>query len=240
MVSASGQSPTWQQSGLFFLSLLSLSQAANLVRLAEAPPDVIGFWRLTSAALILFGIARWRTGTWLPPKLSQSALFSGFWSGAFFFAHLWTYFYAAQNTLIANSMILFAINPLFTAGLSIWLLKETFALRLAIAYLFAFSGVYLLVEAHWNSTLQAGNLSALASALLYSLYLICGKRARAEMSNWHFTSMAYAVAATAFFISGTSQGLSWTEYPLKTWLAIAGTVALPTLLGHVIFTHLLG
>ncbi|MCE3009772.1 MAG: DMT family transporter [Proteobacteria bacterium] len=192
------------------------------------------------AAAILFFIARERTRQWIPKKPSRKALFSSFFSGMFFFAHLWTYFYAAQNTSIASAMILFAMNPLFTALLSIWLLRESFALRLGFAYLFAFAGVYLLVDAHWNSSFQAGNLSALASALLYSLYLISGKRARSELSNWHFTSLAYTVAALCFLISGISQSLSWTSYPVKTWLAIGGTVLLPTLLGHVIFTHLLG
>lgn len=50
---------------LYFFAIFALSQSAALARWAAAPPDVIGFWRLSAAALMLLPFA------WKPRSLHQ-------------------------------------------------------------------------------------------------------------------------------------------------------------------------
>ncbi|PIS10827.1 MAG: hypothetical protein COT73_07255, partial [Bdellovibrio sp. CG10_big_fil_rev_8_21_14_0_10_47_8] len=128
---------------LFFVAIVSLSQAANLVRLAQAPALMIGFWRLLGAGLIMFGLkwlnSRRQNQSFLeyPPRETWRWTFL---SGSLFFVHLWTFFVAAQTTSIATCMILFASNPIFTAIGSWIFLKDRFEKRHGVAFALAFTG----------------------------------------------------------------------------------------------------
>jgi drug/metabolite transporter (DMT)-like permease len=137
-------------------------------------------------------------------------------------------------------MVIFAINPIFTA-LGAWIfLKDRFENRYALAFLFAFSGVAFLFSDRmiWDQA-RIGDLSALASAFFFSVYILAGKKARLHMNTGQFTWIIYSLAALLFLIVGWHFKVPWTGYPAQTWWAIAGTVLFPTLLGHVLFTHLL-
>lgn len=228
---------------LFFIAILSLSQSANIVRMAAAPALMIGFWRLLGAGFIMLGLR------WVQARRSQipfwEAVPAATWkwsalSGTLFFFHLWTFFLAAQHTTIANCMVIFATNPLFTAIGSRVLLKDPFEKRHAYAFGSAFVGIIFLASQNlsWENGL-AGDLSALFSAIFFSGYLLASKKARLHMNTEQFTGSIYLWASALFLIFGLSQGVRMTDYPDWTWMAIAAHILFPTLLGHVLFTHLL-
>lgn len=228
---------------LFFIALLSLSQSANLVRYAEAPIHMIGFWRLLAAALLMLGIRAWNAKrnqeTYLQPVSSSAWMWASI-SGSFLFLHLWTFFYAAQNTTIANCMVIYSMNPVFTALTAWLLLKDRFEKRYALAFALAFLGIAILVSDRldWDQA-RSGDFAALVSGFFVAIYMVAGKKARLEMHNDQYTWVIYFWTAALFFIVGQFQEVQWTGYPDKTWIAIGLTVLFPTLLGHVLMTHLL-
>jgi drug/metabolite transporter (DMT)-like permease len=226
---------------LYFIAIASLSSSANLIKLAAAPVDVIGFWRLFIASAILLPFAL-RSGNLLDhiakPKKDLVMVFV---SAVFFFLHLWTYSYSAQNTRIANCMIIFATNPLFVSLASYFFLKEKITFRLALAYIFAIIGIYNLVS-HSISFEQGflwGDISALISAVLFSGYLVSGKIARLTIENSDYTFIAYIVTAILFGISGSLQGQEFFAYQPITWISIGLIFLFPTILGHVLFSYLM-
>ncbi len=228
---------------LFFLSLLSLSQAANLVRLAAAPALMIGSWRILGSALIMLALRYYQTKKtqqkFIEP-MSRSVWIWTFLSGTFFFLHLWTFFFAAQHTTIANCMVLFAINPIFTAiGSWLWL-KDRFQKRYGVVFVLAFCGIYLMASSSlsWENGIS-GDLSALLSAAFFSVYLLASKKSRLHISTEQFTGIMYLWTAFLFFAFCLSSQISLLDYPAITWWAILGNILIPTLLGHVMFTHLL-
>lgn len=225
--------------GLLFIAILSLSQAANLIRWAAAPIDVIGFWRLLIAASLLLPSA-WSLRLSLkqvPLKFFALNLLSG----VFLFLHFWTFFYAAQNTKIANAMIIFATNPLFTALGAYLFFKEKITWRLALAYLLAGFGLFqLLNQSIKFSTEQLnGDLSALISAALFSGYILSGRGIRPHFDNRLYAFIIYSVTAILFGISALAQDLNFLGYPNKTWIAIVVLAVVTTLMGHALFTYLL-
>lgn len=225
---------------LYFIAIFSLSQSGNLVRLAHAPPEVIGFWRLLVSAMIMLPIA-WQKGDLkhFGNKIIKSKYIV--LTSILFFLHLWTYFYSVQNTKIANSMIIFATNPLFTAMGASFFFKEKFTKRIALAYLLAFIGIFQLIQNQLNldPSLNKGNFSALISALFFSGYILSSNQSRKFFSNSTFAFLKYALTAIFFGTLGLFLKDDFTNYPSTTWLAIAGTVLFPTLLGHALFTYLL-
>lgn len=228
---------------LFGLGIFSLSQSATLVRLSGAHPFVVGFWRLLASSLIMAAL-QWRLSQkqqstfWEPT--SRRHLSATYSSGLFFFLHLWTFFVAAQNTSIANCMVIFATNPIFTAA-GAWLgFKEKLQKRHLWAFFFAFTGIGVLFFDRLNfDSLRSGDFAALLSAVFFSGYILTGKKSRSVMSTEQYTWVIYLITAILFLAAGLVQNVEWLNYPLKTWVAIAATVLFPTLLGHVLVSHLL-
>ncbi len=234
---------------LYLLAITSLASSATLIRLANAPLEVIGFWRLLISALFILPFALRMGDLKRHFKLfkgdsgqkTRSELRFVFVSGLFFFAHLWTYFYSAQHTRIAHCMIIFAINPVFVSFASFLVFKEKLTARLGLAYLCAAIGVYGLVRhsLSFEEGFLLGDLSALASAALFAIYLVTGKKARLTMSNSEYTFIAYSLTAFLFGLNGWFSGKSFIGFESITWASIGLSVLFPTLLGHVLFSYLM-
>lgn len=226
---------------LYFIAITSLSMAANLIRIADAPPLIIGFWRLLFASLLLLPFALTRGKFLYEFKAKKKDFIFVVISAVFFFLHLWTYFFAAQNTKIANCMIIFSTNPLFVALCSYLIFKEKFTWRLVFAYVLAMFGIFYLLKNSLSleKGLVLGDLSAFISAIFFAGYLISGKKARLSLANTNYTFLTYFLASLLFGIVAYSQDNSFLDYPKITWYAILGTVIFPTLLGHVLFSYLM-
>ena len=87
---------------------------------------------------------------------------------------------------------------------------------------------------------RSGDLVSLVSAFLISGYLITSKMLRQKIASTIFTSSLYFITSLYFLAWGTYQGVDFINYPASTWYAIAGLILIPTLLGHNLFSYLLG
>lgn len=225
---------------LYFLALLSLSTAANWAKLNHMPAEVLGFWRLSLASVVLllfFLIKNDRSFLKPPQKNLKWVLLSGF----FFFLHLWTYKYAAKHTTIANTMILFSSNPLWATLGGIVFFKEQFKKRFLLSYLLALIGIYYLFSESlaFSPENHQGNMVALLSAFLYAVYMLTGKKARENYKNTTYAFYQYGLAALCFGLATLwNKDSFFAGADVTSWIAVIGLVALPTFLGHFTFTHL--
>lgn len=226
---------------IYLVAIFCLSQASILIKLSEMPPEALGFWRLLGASLILLSIRSFKNS---PAQITRSILSNKQWiipTGIFFYLHLWSYFFAAQNTSIAHCMILFALNPLFTA-VGAWLFfKEPLEKNVIVSYIFAFIGLYFLMQDRHNPDFSSwkGEFSALASGILYSFYTLLSKRSRQQLNNWNFGIGIYFVCSVCFLITTLARQTPLTGYSDQAWLAMIGTIVFPTLLGHSLFTYIM-
>jgi drug/metabolite transporter (DMT)-like permease len=223
---------------LYFLALLCLSSSPNWAKLNQMPVEVLGFYRLSIAALLLV--------IWLviqhritKPKFNKNILWV-ILSGVFFFLHLWTYKYAAKNTTISNTMVIFSSNPIWASLGAVVFFKELISRRIIFAYLLALFGVYLLVahDLSLSSETKLGDLAAVASAALYAAYMLTGKKARHYYDNIDYAVIQYSVAALLFGVCVLINKSHLSGYDSISWIAVMGLVLLPTLLGHLSFTYL--
>ena len=226
---------------LYFLALFSLSQSAAFAKWAAAPPEVIGFWRLLVAGLIVLPWAHFKSSLFPQWKAHPHSRKWVYLTGFFFFLHLWTFFYASQHTLISHTMIIFATNPLFVALGQWWLTKEAPPARTIGAYILAFTSLVILFQqSHSNRDSQFwGDFSALASAVFFSVYILLSKKSREVFNNSVFTSVMYLCTAACFAVLLALTHKSWIDYPSNTWLAILGQIIFPTLLGHSLIAYLM-
>jgi len=223
---------------LYFLALLSLSTSPNWAKLNHMSSATLGFYRLAGAALLLFLYLL------LSKKLKKINFDRNFvWalaSGFFFFLHLWTYKYAAKNTLVSNTMILFATNPVWATLGGQLFFKENIKPRVIFSYMLALIGVFMLVAQNLNLTPEnhLGNVSALVSAFFYALYMLTSKKARLHMENSDFSLILYSSCALMFAIAVLSTNAPMTGFDAISWWSVLGLILFPTFLGHMSFTFL--
>lgn len=223
---------------LYFLALFSLSTSANWAKLNQMPVEVLGFYRLGIAALLL--------GLWLfafkrnklPPldrKMGWILL-----SGFFFFLHLWTFKYAAKNTSISNSMIIFSSNPVWASLGAVFFFGEKLRPRLILSYFLALASIYSLVAhgLNFNQEMNSGDISSFFSAILFALYMLTGKKARQHFDNKFYALVQYSVCALCFGLFILYSGAPITGHSPVSWFAVAGLIFLPTFFGHFSMTYL--
>ena len=224
---------------LYFLALLSLSTSANFAKLNQMPPEILGFWRLAiaTALLVIYQLIK---------KNFQILSFNHktkwvFISGFFFFLHLWTYKYASKHTLVSNTMVLFATNPIWASVGGRLYFNEKIHRRVYLAYFIAFSGILYLVWSNLELSPEytLGNCSALISALFYSAYMLTGKKARQTLTTQVYSTYQFMTCAFFFLLTSLFSGADFVQgYTSISWLTVVGLVILPTFLGHFILNHL--
>lgn len=226
---------------LYFISVASLAMAAPLIRWSGTSPEVLGLWRLLGASLFLLPFITRQKDilNWLRrPNWDHLWVFV---SAFFFFTHQWTYSFAAQNTTIAHCMILFATNPLFASAGAVYFFKEKLSWRWIVAYFLSFLGIFLLVKDSIapHSSSNSGNVFALFSAALYGGYVLAGKKARQSVNNFTYSFFVYLIAGLGFLAASMWRQNSLWPIHAHSWWAIAGTIFIPTFLGHALFTYLM-
>ena len=226
---------------LFLIALSSLAASPIFVRIASAPIEFLGFWRLALAGILFLFWELARHGI---IRLQLRQVSSWKWTllaGFFFFLHLWTYVASAQNTSVAHLVILFSTNPIFTALGAAFFFRERLKRRLWLAYPLALAGLWILasekVEHVPNS--NYGDMMAVLSAALHAAYLLSSKQARRFFPNIPFSVGLYLVAAALFgFVALWRDPSSLTLTSVSAWSGVAGLILFPTFLGHALMTTL--
>jgi drug/metabolite transporter (DMT)-like permease len=252
-----------KNSVLLGVALMSLASSPIFIRLAESKLEFIGFWRLFATFTLLL---LWDN---LFKKLSKKTLGyrsfwqnikMSFWGGVFFFFHLWTYIYAAQTTKVANLVLIFSLNPIFTATLSKVLNSQALPKGFWLTYGLSVLGLAILFEDHlvelfreflqrgtsrvWihsheeKNPFSLGDLVALSSGLLHSLYLLSASHTRKKLSNLDFSVVFYLIGALGFFFVGLAKGIYFFDFNYRVFLCLVGMIIFPTLLGHLVITYL--
>jgi drug/metabolite transporter (DMT)-like permease len=202
------------------------------------PVEVLGFWRLTIATFILLAWIFFKKISW--PHFKDKKILWMLLSGFFFFLHLATYKFAAKNTTVSNTMILFASNPVWSSVGAILFFKEKLKTRLIFSYILAIIGIFILVQHKVQFSGQSfqGDLSSILSAFFYAVYMLTGKKARQHFNNSIYAFVQYLVCASLFAVTCLLSQQNLTGYSDISWIAVAGLILLPTLLGHLSLTYL--
>ena len=222
-------------------SLIVLSQSAVWIRMSAADATAIGFWRMIIALPILavMVVKHEQWGRVLSLRRRQ------FWGLAFcgflLYAHFYTWFLSVQKTTMANSMIVFASNPLYTA-IGAWVFfGERVQPRHWVSLAFCFTGIYFMMRdsIHLSPEHLAGDVLGFVCALLFSAYVLMSKGLRRDLPNLPFALVTYSWVAALFGVSMLVLGVPFFGYSLQTWIGFSGLAFGSTLLGHSMFTYCL-
>ncbi len=222
---------------LLAVGVFSVGVSAILIRYAgRADPLAISFWRCAAGALALAPFGRRGFATLTPRRAGLPVI-----AGAFLAVHLASWITSLELTTVANSVLLVCTTPIFTALAARYLFRERFRSVVWLGIRLALAGTALIAGGAGGEgqASLSGDALALFGAITVAGYTIAGEVARRRLGIVEYAVLAYGAAALLLLAVCLVAGVPLLGYPAQTWLAIAGIVVGPQLLGHTILNFLL-
>ena len=222
-----------RQHVILALGVVSVSFAAILIRLADAPPLVIAAYRLTLASLVIAPIA-WTRGKQELRGLSRKEVFLAALSGAFLALHFGLWIASLSYTSVASSVVLVTANPIFVAIASYLLFRERVGRQAILGIVVCLVGAVLIGYGNWRLGPQPllGGVLALLGALAVAGYLLIGRRLRQNIGILSYTALTYSSAAVLLLVAALAFGHPLFGYSSTTYLMLVLLAVVPQLIGH--------
>lgn len=156
------------------ISLFMLSTAGVIVKFSTLHPVTLLIWRLSFVVLILMPFYLLKKQK-LPTlyEMAEIAFVSIFMVG-----HFYTWFKGVPLLSVSVASIIYATNPIYTAIISYFVLKEEYHLRYFLSFIMAIIGIVFTVKDDFKAhSLNVEGISLMiATAILYSLYMAFSKK----------------------------------------------------------------
>jgi drug/metabolite transporter (DMT)-like permease len=226
------------------VGVAAISTSPILIRVAAVPALALAFWRCLAGAAVLAPFARrGRTGL-APGDLARLGA-----AGVFLAAHFALWNASLGLTSVGAATTLVSCTPLFV-GAGARFLGEAPGRRtwagiglatvgaVVIGVSDAIAGPVAGAPAGGASGLL-GDALAFAGAAAVAVYLLIGRVMRRRLPVSTYAASVYGTAAAVLLPACLLTGSSLGGYAAASWLAVAGVVAGPQLLGHTVFNSLL-
>jgi drug/metabolite transporter (DMT)-like permease len=218
--------------GLLALAVLCVSVGSILVRLAEAPPLAVAFYRIAFATLIVLPFTMGAAARAWPALDARRRLVVAA-SGVALGLHFGAWIASLAYTSVAASVLLVNTAPLFTLAFSRVALGEAVSPAVTLAMAVAFVGAACIAAADWSGA--AGSLTgavlALAGAITLSAYHVIGRGLRDALPLRAYVLYVWAGAAATLGALVLAFGVSL-ELPARAFGWLAALAVVPTVMGH--------
>ena len=211
--------------------VLAISGAAILVRLAEAAPPVIAFYRMAFSTLLLAPAA------WLELRHSslnrrQVGLMAV--AGVFLALHFLLWMTSLEYTSVTSSVVLVTTQPLFVCILSALILKEIPPRQIWYGLVLAIGGSMVIAfgQGIGGESRFLGNMMALGGAVMAACYFLVGRVVRRDVSLATYSAVVYGFSSVVLLFFVLIQGLPLAGYPASTWWSLFFLALFPTVIGH--------
>jgi drug/metabolite transporter (DMT)-like permease len=221
------------------IGLLAISTSPILIRVAALPALAMAFWRCLAGAAVLAPFAsRSRVA-----GLDRADLVRLAASGVFLAVHFALWNASLALTTVAAATTLVSSAPLFV-GLGSILLGEPPTARAWAGIVLATVGAVVIGAGDaaglgGGARALLGDVLAFGGALAMAAYLLLGRVARRRLPVSTYAASVYGVAAAVLLPACLLTGADLGGYEATSWLALAGVVVGPQLLGHTVFNGLL-
>jgi len=235
------------------LGILAVSTASVMIRFAQsgAPSLAVATYRMSIAALILVPIAlRGHFSDLKAIPIKKWLLLA--LAGLFLALHFATWITSLEYTSVASSVVIVTTAPLWVSVFSPLFLREKLPAAIWIGLAVALTGGVIVgmseactvaagqiacppLATFTSGRAFAGNLLALAGALLSGAYLMIGRKVRPGMRLTPYVAIVYGFAALFLLAISLSTHTQLTGFSWQTWMWFALLALVPQLLGHTSF-----
>lgn len=218
--------------------ILCIGFSGIFVKLAGQPGSVTAFYRMLFAGIVV--VPWWlATAHRKVPAVDLGLIVTG---GIFFALDivLWN---ASLLLLPASTATLLANNaPLWLGLVSFFWSRERLPGTYWLGLTVALGGMVVLTGSRALAQVQAdaGNILAVGSGILYSVFLLTTQSARMRVDLLSFMAISTLSSITTLFLVNVALGASLGGFSTKVWLALAGLGLISQLGGWIAINYALG
>lgn len=219
-----------------------LSASGVFAKVARAPAGVIAFYRLFFATLALLPwLLSHKNDRRELRSLSPIQYAEGALAGFFLAVHYVMWFESLRYTSVASSTVLAALQPLFSVIWGRLFLGERLSARALTGGAIAIVGSAVVGWSDFSVSSQSlwGDLLALVSGGVISLYFFCGQILRRRMGAVPYSVLSYGSSSAVLALYALFMGHPFTGYAPGTWGAFLGLALISTIGGQMVFNVLL-
>ena len=219
-----------------------LSASGVFAKVARAPAGIIAFYRLFFATLALLPwLLSHKNDRRELRSLSPIQYAEGALAGFFLAVHYVMWFESLRYTSVASSTVLAALQPLFSVIWGRLFLGERLGARALTGGAIAIVGSAVVGWSDFSVSSQSlwGDLLALVSGGVISLYFFCGQILRRRMGAVPYSVLSYGSSSAVLALYALFMGHPFTGYAPGTWGAFLGLALISTIGGQMVFNVLL-
>ncbi len=226
---------------LLLIGIFTLSLAGTLIKLSHAGVYGIAFYRLFIAAVVIFMVTP-RTILEQMGKIKRAEFLWMCLGGIVFSLHFLTWIYGLKTVSVFEGMVVVATNPIYTTIGAYFFFKEKPRGAFIPAFILAFIGtVFTFIEG--VSRLQ-GDMTGMSlmfiSTLLFSAYVLTGKKVRQKHDSNVYIVMLYFLASMVCLGFILVLGEPLISYTPRNYLFFVILALVPTVIGHGSLNHCVG
>jgi drug/metabolite transporter (DMT)-like permease len=222
------------------VAVVAVSTGAVFVRLADAPPLVVAFYRCALATAVLTAIG-WRACREEWPRLSRRERWIVLATGLGLALHFSAWITSLSYTNVASSVVIVNTTPVWVALLTPVLSTDRLRAGTLAGIAAAVAGCAVIGWGDFELSGRAlfGDALALAGAWMSALYMLAGRRLRRRLSLLPYVIACYGAAAVCLLVLvlGTGQPLFGHAPETYGWLVALALV--PQLIGHSSYNYAL-
>jgi drug/metabolite transporter (DMT)-like permease len=228
-----------RQLALLATGVVAVAFSSILIRLADAPPLSIAFYRNAIAAAILVPLAAARNRRELR-ALTRRQWAVAVLAGAFLAAHFALWVPSLDYTTVAASTVLVTTQPVWVALIGL-ALGESVARRSVLGIALSLIGAVAISGGDLGLSRRAafGDVLAVLGAVMAASYFLSGRSVRRRLSLVPYVAIAYTTCALLLAVVVGMAGQPFAGFDAEAWLLFVLMALIPQFLGHTVFNYLL-
>lgn len=215
------------------MAIVAISFASIFIRWSEAPPDVIAFYRMLLATMVLAPFAlRSRNRSDLASLDRRTAAIM-LAVGAVLAIHFYAFNASLELTSVASATVLVTSHPLLVGVLGLVLLNER-PRNGGLGLVIGLGGVVVISFADLGSGRVEGDLLALLGMVAAAVYLLAGRVVRQKVGLINYVLFVYSSCTAVLFLIVLVNGSHLWPYPVQELMIFLALAIVSTLMGHTI------
>lgn len=217
-------------------AVFAASFSAIFVRLTDAPPLAIGFYRLAfTMPFFIVAVLGWHQKELR--SISAKDLGGSLLAGLFLAAHFLSWFTALEYTTVASATVICLTHPIVILIITTLILKEKTNGKAVTGVLVAFLGGAIISGGDYSFSAEAlfGDLMAFLGAVFIALYFLTGRRFRKNVNATVYIFLVFGSCWMAFTIGMIGTGTPFTGYRFMDFIWILVMAVVCQVGAHALF-----
>lgn len=223
------------------MATVAASFSAIFVRLIDASPVAIGFYRLT------FSVPFFAAAVFLHHReelksISIKQVAGCMLGGLFLAGHYFTWFTALGRTTVASAVVLCNLSPIIILLITALIFREKTNLKAVTGVIIALIGAAVITGGDYSFAGNAiyGDILAFFGAVFYSLYFLVGRRMRRGINASVYVFIIFTTCWLAFAVGMIATRTPFTGYSTKNYWLMFAFAMICQIGAHAVFNWCLG